>query len=62
MNPISIMGRQHRSPVQIPNCPGPDRMPWREHMAQAEGVHLQDRVHPVDPRSTDLELTESFSR
>eukprot|EP00972_Heterocapsa_arctica_P030902 4545503-Heterocapsa_arctica.AAC.1 len=31
-------------------------------MIQAEGAHQQDQVHPVDPRSTDLELTESFSR
>jgi hypothetical protein len=62
MNPISIMGRQHRSPVQIPICPGPDRVPWREHMNQAEGAHLQDQWHPVDLRSTDPELTEQFSR
>jgi hypothetical protein len=62
MDPISIMGRQHRSPVVIPTCPGPDRMTWQEHMGQAGVEPHADMYHPVDPRSTDLELTKSFSR
>eukprot|EP00972_Heterocapsa_arctica_P063013 9296614-Heterocapsa_arctica.AAC.1 len=56
------MGRQHRSPQQIPVCQGPDRMSWQQHMAQAEGEPRRDLLHPVDPWSTDFELTESFSR
>eukprot|EP00972_Heterocapsa_arctica_P035268 5189621-Heterocapsa_arctica.AAC.1 len=31
VNPINIMGRQHRNPQQIPVCQGPDKLSWHEH-------------------------------
>eukprot|EP00972_Heterocapsa_arctica_P009269 1366127-Heterocapsa_arctica.AAC.1 len=56
------MGRQHRSPQQIPVCHGPDRLSWHEHKALADLEPYDQLQHPVDPMSTDLELTEGFSR
>eukprot|EP00972_Heterocapsa_arctica_P030256 4455870-Heterocapsa_arctica.AAC.1 len=57
-----MVGRQHRSPQQIPLCQGPDRLPWQEHMALAD-LELYDQLnHPVDPQSTDQELTDNFRR
>eukprot|EP00972_Heterocapsa_arctica_P073952 10916343-Heterocapsa_arctica.AAC.1 len=57
-----MMGRQHRNPQQIPVCQGPDRLSWQEHKALADLEPYDQLKHPVDPLSTNQELTEGFRR
>eukprot|EP00972_Heterocapsa_arctica_P018695 2765522-Heterocapsa_arctica.AAC.1 len=62
MNPVNIIGRQHRKPQLIPTCSGPDLLSWQQHKELADLEPYQGLHRPVDPRSTDIELTDSFSR
>eukprot|EP00972_Heterocapsa_arctica_P024497 3613324-Heterocapsa_arctica.AAC.1 len=60
MDPEKMLGRQHTSPMQIPVCQGPDRYTWDEQKTYADQWACNEVAHPVDPQSTDQDITEAF--